>query len=268
MLSAAAGAVLAATNDPATAPAADGMIKAHVYAHVESFEWKETLNGEQFMKETGPLYGLGADVAVRLSRRFAVEGNLDFFYGDVDYDGAIQSEDGSSTPYKTSTEYAGGQIELDLAFKQNLNKYCYLKPYAGLGLRAWQRNLDTKFASSMGQYGYTENWLTTYGILGLGGGVTLSAKTELFAKAQVKLPIYNRQEIDFSNLGGPSDITLEPGRRTSYSAEAGVTVHWFFASVFYETLKFSQSAPDTETGNFFQPDSEETIVGVKAGYAF
>jgi len=91
---------------------------------------------------------------------------------------------------------------------------------------------------------------------------------ELFLRVEVRLPIDNSETADLSNLNGPSDIELEPGKRTSFYAEGGANVQWFSASAFVETLAFSQSPLDERYQSALQPDTEATMIGAKIGIQF
>ena len=240
-----------------------------LYGLVEHFEWEETFNGEKFVEESGPLFGLGGELDFQATDRIWLEGRGEIFGGDVDYDGFIQTFDGDLVPYESDTTYFGAKFEGDAAYKMPLSDDFYVKPYAGLGVRAWERTLDTGTSDEfIGDYGYVEDWVTIYAIAGLGGGLSLNKDTELFGKIEIHIPIDNTIHDDLSNLGGPSDIELEPGKENSMYADAGINIKMFTASVFVETLKFSQSPLDDKYHAVLQPDSESTMVGVKAGLVF
>lgn len=257
---------------PLCAPAAslsNKVFTIRIYGLAEQFEWKETYQGQQLLKESGPLYGAGADLSARVAGLFWIEGRGELFLGEVDYDGFLMSEKGELTPYKTTTEYAGMKIDGDLAFKIALSPDIHIKPFAGLGGRSWVRNLDTAWSDRyIGEYGYSESWTTLYGIAGLGGGIKVGRASELSARIEARLPFINEEIVDLTNQGGPSDLELKPGRQASYYAEATLIVSRFTASLFVETLNFSESPLDSREGLFFQPESKCTLIGGKIGLAF
>lgn len=257
-------------TQPVAQPAAKPSMKRfdiRVYGLAEYFDWRESAGGRELLKETGPLYGLGADLGVRIVKSLWIEVNGEFFLGNVDYDGALQNGE----PFKSTTSYIGGKESLDVAWKLSLAKNFYLKPYVGIGAREWQRNLDKSLSESkVGPHGYTETWTTVYGLVGLGGGVQLGRRWEIFGNFALKIPVDNRQHVDLSENGGPSDIELEPGKKLSIFAEAGVNYRLLSLSLFVETLKFSESAkvPIDYGVSMYQPDSSATIVGAKLGIHF
>lgn len=239
------------------------------YGLAEQFEWKETYQGQQLLKESGPLFGAGGDLGARMADPFWLEGRGELFLGNVDYDGVLMSEKGDLTPYKTTTEYVGFKIDGDVACKLSLSPSLHVKPFAGLGARTWVRTLDTALSDRyIGEYGYSESWTTVYGIVGCGGGIMLNRTSELSARLEARLPLSNTETVDLSNQGGPSDLELKPGKQASYYAEATLSVSHLTASLFVETLNFSESPLDSRANVFFQPESKATMVGGKIGVAF
>jgi len=259
----------AQTNEPAVTTSNKVLVSARVYPHVEYFEWTETLGGRQFVKETGPLYGIGGEMELRLGKSLLLVLGADFFAGEVDYDGAIQELDGSLTPSKSTTTYVGIEGGIKLAAPLPVGKDFMIKPAAGIGLRTWERTLDTSFDSRyIGAHGYIEDWFTSHGILGLTVEYAASPATKLYVSGELRLPIWTTESIDLSNVRGPDDVEVEPKAQPSYSGEAGVRYKKFFAAAFVETLDFNQSDYDSKYGQFLQPKSEATITGGKIGLWF
>lgn len=239
------------------------------YGLAEQFEWTETYQGQQLLKESGPLFGVGCDLSAKLAGPVWIEGRGELFLGGVDYDGVLMSKNGELTPYTTTTEYAGLKIDGDFAYKMPLTRDIHVKPFAGLGARTWVRTLDTGLSDRyIGEYGYTETWTTIYGIVGFGGGIVTGPKSEIGARIEARIPLSNNESVDLTNQGGPSDLELKPGKKASIYAEASLTVSHLTASLFTETLNFSESALDGRSEAFFQPESESTMVGLKMGLAF
>ena len=150
-----------------------------------------------------------------------------------------------------------------------LSEEVYWKPYVGLGVRDWRRTLGGKlFDKDIGRYGYIEDWLVVYGLLGCAGGIALESEGELFGRLEARLPIRNSVKADLTNVGGPSDVELEPGGRGSVYAEGGYNATLITVSVFVETLAFSESPMDDKYGVYRQPESDATMVGAKLGLMF
>jgi hypothetical protein len=84
------------------------------------------------------------------------------------------------------------------------------------------------------------------------------------------MPFYNRVNYDFSNLGGPDNVEVEPGKAASPYAELGMTIGTFMLAGFYEQMKFEKSnyADVGSTLIVWQPESEAAIFGVRAGVTF
>jgi len=264
--------LLTATTIPLNLHAASPTNKVFTvrfYGLAEQFEWKETYQGQQLLKESGPLFGAGGDLGANMAGPFWIEGRGELFLGTVDYDGVLMSEKGELTPYKTTTEYVGLKIDGDVACKLPLSPSLHVRPFAGIGAKTWVRTLDTGLSDRyMGEYGYSESWTTVYAIVGCGGGIMIGRTSELSARLEARLPFSNSEVVDLTNQGGPSDLELKPGKQASYYAEATLTVSHLTASLFVETLNFSESPPDSREAVFFQPESKSTMVGGKLGLAF
>lgn len=239
------------------------------FGYAKQFQWTEYLYGSRLLKESGLLYGLGGDVAAQLSAPLWIEFRGEVFFGDVDYDGALQTLDGQLIPYESDTAYAGIKVEVLTSLRHLVTADFNLKPYAGLGLLAWRRTLDTRATDrSIGRWGYIEDWYTAYVIIGLGAGVAISPNGILFAQIEGRYPIKNSMKADFKNVGGPPDVKLKPGKRASIYAEAGVNVTPFMVAAFYETLDFSESDIDRKYNIAFQPESKAAMFGLKLGVSF
>ena len=245
------------------------VVSARVYAHAESFEWKESLQGQHLLTEKGPLFGVGGDVDLALGKKWLLELGGDVFFGQVDYNGAVEQIDGSLTPLNTTTVYAGVDGAAKLALRVPLSPTVTLKPAAGIGVRAWSRSLDSSVTSqNIGPNGYDEYWLTTHGILGATVEIATGPASKIFVEADLRLPLATWQSIDLSNVGGPGSVDLQPKGKVTVHAEAGWQYKKFFAAGFFETMKFSQSGLDPKYQAYFQPDSDARIIGAKAGVAF
>lgn len=246
----------------------------NVYAHVESFVWKEFDGTTQLLKESGPLYGIGftfhGDIgdegaALTLTPRF------ELFGGSVDYDG--QTQDG--VPVKTDTGYFGFKLEFDIGGR--FGKEINIEPFVGLGIRDWWRNINDGIdVTGRPVSGYVENWDMIYGRLGVRGDIG-SKDAKMFFEAVARIPIYNENtaylsDIDFAYY---DDVTMEPGKVVTLFAELGVKLHAFKMSVFYEAMRFGESKHVFKYNGFYdavfeswQPKSEADLIGVRIGAAF
>jgi hypothetical protein len=241
-----------------------------VYAAVESFTWKEFDNNERILKESGTLYGVGFMYHKEFENQVTVRPVVELFGGKVGYDGQACYLSGPCQPASTKTGYFGVKLQGDLGRRFRPVESFSLEPFAGLGLRAWTRDIyNGTAADGSATSGYREQWATLYARFGLSAGVDLSSRTRLFIEAGVKLPFYNENTARVSNIGWGPDVTLHPGKQASFFAETGITLKRFLGSVFYDGLRFSQSS---KVNNGFtapyQPRSTADIYGVKLGFLF
>ncbi len=234
---------------------------ADIYLKTESFTWKEYDNsGSQLLKESGLISAMGASVRSDITELLVLRGRGELFGGTVDYDGQTQT----GTPVKTDTNYAGFKIEGNLGWKFMVAEKSSLEPFAGLGYRWWQRDIqDTLYAA-----GYEETWWSFYARLGIHGDHTFSEQLKAFAETGVKLPVSNRNKVDLSVIG-LSTVTVEPANKASVFAEAGLKWTRFKASLFYEGMRFSKSDPVTVNDvQVWQPESKADMFGINVGMDF
>ena len=234
-----------------------------VYGHADYFEWKEYDNDDdQLLKESGPLFGFGGSANIRVLTYMKVKGNIDLFGGQVDYDGAIQYADGHTEPHKSHTTYYGGEGNATVGLLIPMGNRVDGGPYGGIGARLWQRQLA-------GEYGYDEDWTTVYGQAGFDIIVYATPRFNLFADASLRYPFYNNVRYDMSNVNGPDDLEAEPGKEMTLYAETGFSYALFTMSIFYEPLRFKKSDEEHRGYmRYWQPKSEASIVGLKAGMTF
>ena len=242
-------------------PVAAAASGADIYLKTESFTWKEYDNsGSQLLKESGLISAMGASVRSDIAEFLVLRGRGELFGGSVNYDGQTQT----GTPVETDTNYAGFKIEGNLGWKFKVSEKSSLEPFAGLGFRWWQRDIqDTLYAA-----GYEETWWSFYGRFGIYGKHTFSGQLKAFAEAGVRQPVSNRNKVDLSVIG-LSTVTVEPGNKASVFAEAGLKWTRFKASLFYEGMRFSKSAPVTVNNvQVWQPESRADIFGISVGMDF
>lgn len=230
--------------------------EVEVYLKTESFTWKEfNDNGAQLLKETGVLYSLGGLVKSDITKSLTFKGKSELFGGRVDYDGQTWG----GTPVETNTDYFGFKTEGDVSWKFMERGKSFLRPFAGLGYRGWQRDLK----STDSAIGYRENWRSLYVRLGVRGDYVFIEQLRISAETGIKLPIYNENEVDY--LGS----TVKPGTEASVFAEVGLKWAMLKVNVFYEGMRFSKSDPVAVNGfQILQPESKADMLGVNIGMVF
>ncbi len=237
-----------------------------VYLKVDNYRWSEYQNGLRLLQESGILVGPGFSYWKEFSNHMTLKPLAELFVGNVDYNGATQN----GSPVKTKVMYAGVKMQCDAGRKFGVGETSYIEPFGGLGIRSWSRDLqDSTTSSGNAAAGYTEVWINAYARFGVRGGVPVSEETRLFAEGGVKLPFYNKNSVYFNSGNNNPDFTLYPGLQSSLFGEAGVTLHHFKASVFYDGLRFSRSPNvNTSIGSVYQPRSSADLLGVKLGASF
>ncbi|HTG02062.1 MAG TPA: hypothetical protein VK654_15885 [Nitrospirota bacterium] len=255
---------------PAGTTRAEG--EAQVYGMLSSFTWKEFDDGgRQLLKESGPLYGVGFIYRALPGQVLTLQPGVEFFGGNVDYDGATQS----GVPVKTTVDYFGVKFKFEAGAaiplsEGNRLERASLEPFAGLGVAVWSRKIkDSTAANGTTAYGYEEVWETVHVRVGLRGLSSKSGGSRLFAEAGIKIPVYNQNTAYLSDAGLGSDVTMHPGKKASGFAEAGVQIRKFRASFFYDGMRFSRS-DNVASGMYiyYQPRSESDMFGMKLGAAF
>jgi hypothetical protein len=240
-----------------------------VYGQVQSFTWKEFNDGERLLEESGPLYAVGYTGKLLFSDIVTLKPRAEVFGGEVEYDGqACNVLTGECFSVESDTSYTGFKTELDVGLQFAASETFSLEPFSGLGYRWWRREIeDTDRAS-----GGTEIWRVSYWRLGLRGDYRPVEEVRTFAEFAVKLPISNEETAEDVGcfLGYCRDVDLEPGKETSYYAEAGLKYQRFKAVLFYEGLRFSESDAEPIGGGFaiLQPKTEADIYGINLGWSF
>ena len=184
------------------------------------FTWEEHVNGQQILKESGPIISAGALLGFATPSYWTIRGKAEIFGGQVGYNGeTLASQSQPSEPVQTEVNYLGIKQELDLGYRVLTGKL-RVEPFAGLGYRWWLRMLqDSATASGQAISGYTEQWLTGYCRLGARGRYLDSSGVSFFAEGGAKYPFYTGNSIDFANSG---TTTFRPGGEWSGFAETGI----------------------------------------------
>lgn len=246
-----------------------------LYGGAESFAWREYDVTGQIVKESGPRYLLGFTNTHEFPNHMTLKPRVEFFGGNVDYSGEACDNSGNCVPASSDTDYFGVKLELDLGVRLRPLESFIIEPFAGLGIREWSRQINSSLLAD-GSYavGYTEDWTTFYGRLGLRAEQRLAGPNKLFLEAGLKLPVSTTNYIDDRNVSYES-ITLHPGNRPSPFAELGAKLDVFRISVYYDSMRFKQSDvvaqydpyEDAVIG-YYQPKSSADMYGIRLGVAF
>jgi hypothetical protein len=241
--------------------------EVEAYAAVESFVWKEFIDGTRLLKESGTLTGVGVSFRNELADQFILDGSAEIFGGRVGYKGGTQS----GVPTRSTVDYLGLKLRGDAGKKFSMAGPYSLEPFVGLGYRTWFRRIHNGITPAGGAVqGYTEQWTTLYARLGARGGMDVSQAQSVFIEAGAKLPLYNENLAYFSSEGIGPNVTMHPGWEWSLFAEAGVRMDRVKAGVFYDGMRFSRSADVSVRKDlfFYQPRSTADSYGVKLSVVF
>ena len=213
------------------------------------------------VKESGLLFSLGYVGQQKQDRRTTFIPQAEFFGGAVDYQGRTLT----GAPADTTVNYYGISFIGDWGLPYDPMPKLRLEPFAGIGVRAWLRDLqDGTTLTGVPVSGYTEAWTTLQARLGARVIVTVATATEAFFVGGIKLPVFTRTMVRLAEEEGGT-IWMRPGIRSSLFGELGVRKERLSASLYYDSLKFPAS--DVVSG-IFQPTSKMTLYGLKIGWKF
>lgn len=240
-------------------PPARTVMGLHVVA--KDFNWKEYFGGLE-LEESGTLLGVGFHGATRFDDSWQFDYRAEVYAGSVDYDGYIQWDDGSLTPARSETDYAGLNGDIDLSFDLSGSEGPAFRPFGGIGARYWLRSLD----NSQG-LGYDEYWSTLYLRAGLRVESPAGRNPGWFLAAALIAPVHTDETATDVPGSYGEDIDLSPKEEPGFQLEAGLRSDTWMISVFHERMKFGESDLDA-SGQYYQPESEMRLSGVRAGVYF
>jgi len=240
--------------------------ESDVYLVLENYTWKEFSGGTRLLKEAGPLFGVGFAYQFKFRDEVTLKPGVEIFVGSVDYDGAPNA----GGLFKTTTDYFGLKLQAEVGRRFALGKAFSIEPIAGIGLRAWMRDInDGRAEDGSPADGHNEEWVTLHLRLGVRGGLDLSNASALFAEVGLKVPLYNESTRYVANGGLDDQVTMHPGKMVSLFAETGLKLRTFRISVFYDGLRFSESDVEYNSSvGYYQHESRADIYGIKAASTF
>jgi len=224
-----------------------------VYPFAEYFQWEEK---GLYVRESGMIYGLGAQGGRRLFDRGWWNAEVNGFIGEVDYDGTRFNAE----PFRSKTFYLGVKAETDASYDLLPPGAARLEPFLGGGARWWKRRLDN---TDEQLYGYDENWLSLYGRAGLRASWQATANWSFFAEVSALLPMYNHETVYLRTSQDSSNFSVNPGREWSPAVDLGADWKDYRWALYYEKLNFGAS--DVDESGYYQPESTADIIGLKLG---
>jgi hypothetical protein len=236
------------------------------YFDLKGYSWKEFSDkGSEDLKESGLLLSLGAIPRFAFTRdlRFFAQGDFQFYFGNVNYDGYVQDNLGNREPFTTEVGYFGFEIAVSSGYSFPISRIFELAPRGGFGIEYWNRDIGRGKV----KVGYIEKYWVALGDLALEGRYTLNRDIRLFASLSMRIPLTISESVDLSvaSPAYPSDISLSPGINPRFGFQLGGTFHNVFAELYFITWTLSRSGEDR---GFLQPESTRKNYGMRVGYTF
>jgi hypothetical protein len=245
---------------PAPAAAVLPLTQSSWYTRIDYFHWNERVDGQDFVNESGALWTVGYQRRVGRER---FRGEL--FFGDVDYQGGAQLDDGTSEPLSSRTDYLGLRGEYEFLIEpEGVPQRTF---FLGVGTRLSIRDLK----DGVGDYGspimgYRETWWTFYPYMGMEGRYALGGGGEFYASCRVGLTPLTYEHVSFF------DVALYPRLGVMGGTEFGFRAQHFFIAGEFEAMTWSRSPrvndPYEDGAIIYQPSSMMYTVGLKTGFAF
>jgi len=221
----------------------------------EYFYWREDLNGNKILDESGFRIGLAAVYVPSKERGWIWASGVKAYAGSVDYNGGVQLASGETMPLKSTTDYYGTTAEAGYGYRYEVGQNYFFDVLGRVNLDFWVRHLGSL-------HGYNEYWFP----INVKAGVELSPREVGWVAALgLKVPVYTYQTADFDRLGGGT-VTLHPKPMVTPYAEAGYKFNKNLSlAAFFDSYWFKQSAVHE---GFLQPESKSYQVGVRVGWLF
>lgn len=235
-----------------------------VYATSGYFTWNEKIDGADFINERGMMTGLGIARNGTVLDMLLMEGLVEIWGGNLDYDGHDVT---NTRPLNSDTTYLGTREELAAAAPWPVTGKLAAGPLVGAGHKFWIRTRSS------------EDWNLVYGKIG-GTATYTAGEWQLLAKGGIAYPLYTRSHVSLESAGY-EDVVTRPRGEAAPFAEVSVRREAWSLGVRYEEMRFAES-PRVATrttgqpGNgvavidshAFQPASTSKLIGVKVEYHF
>lgn len=232
--------------------------RSDLYARVDYFTWKEFIDSYQVLEETGPLVSIGY-----LREGIHTRIRAELFVGDMNYEGETMA----GVPLDSQTGYFGGRFDFDLLARRP-TPGGFVEFFAGLGTRAWQRDLKAGWdAEENPVISYQEDWWTVYLYGGLGISRALSPTLELYGSARAGATVFTRQHVSLD------DVYLQPRAGFHGAMEFGLRGKHLAMAVRMEMMAWAESSAvatwsDGEWWGIYQPQSEMSTIGLSLAYTY
>ncbi len=235
------------------------------YAETKYFYWGEYNDySTQILEEYGIIYSLGISGKTKFSKTLQLYllTDADIYYGIPNYNGFVQNPNGTVESYKSETEYRGIKFLFNTGYDIHLGKHFIIAPEFGLEYEYWERDIDNG-----GQYGYVELWSLFSLNFGSSFIIPLPPSSKIFLKVFGKYPLIIEESIDLAARvqAKQASAYLEPGGNIGIISELGSVIYGAYISFYLDYSWYSKSAFDR---NYYQPESDKSLIGLKIGFSF
>ena len=235
-----------------------------IYATSGYFTWNEQIEGADFIRERGMMTALGISRSGVVFDSFPMEGLVEVWGGNLDYDGHDVT---NTRALQSDTTYLGTREELSVAKRWTTTGRFAAGPLAGAGHKFWIRTRSN------------EDWNMVYGKIGV--LVDYSAgEWQMKLRGGVDVPLYTRSHVSLESAGF-EDVVTRPRGQAAPFGEASIGQGAWSIGLRYEEMRFAESArvatrTTAQPGNgvavvdsqAFQPQSDSTLIGLKVEYRY
>lgn len=233
------------------------------------YQWREEFD-QGTPKESGPLATFGVSVSGFPSTQnpeISLRNDFQIFFGRVAYDTFAQSLTTPSAlmPLRTHTLYLGLSYEGSVGLRSTSGPKV-IEPFVGLGLRWWERYIE----SANGVSGYEELYTTIYGRAGIRLQHNVSAGHATYGMVSVDPMLWAREQIDWVRISGDT-LTVKNGLRPGWTVEFGVRGATMDGTVYWRATRLGESnavSCSGGTARCLQPESQQDIIGLNVAFPF
>ena len=169
------------------------------------------------------------------------------------------------TPLSTHTVYLGFNYEGSVGLRSAPGP-ALIEPFIGLGLRWWERYIESANSVS----GYQETYSTLYNRVGIRWQLASDERHAFHSTVSIDPMLWAREQIDWSRLSGET-LTVKNGLRPGWTVEFGARGPTMDGTVYWRVTRFGESNKVPCLGGgarCFQPASKQDIIGLNVAFVF
>ncbi|MFZ5877492.1 MAG: hypothetical protein ACOYXU_13970 [Nitrospirota bacterium] len=236
-------------------------VESGVDLRVAFYRWEEELQPVGFIDplETGPMAFVGGwldGAPMKTHPALRLRADLRLLVGYVNYETALIAA--PTVPINTNTSYFGSIQEASVGWRIKRTRWS-LEPFGAVAYRWWLRSIESN-SSAMG---YDEWYQMVVLRLGMRSELAISDRAALYGEFSGDPTLWAKESIDGVLAG--EVIRVENGKRLGWTIETGLRARQVDLGVFWQAVRLGESTVDQ---GFFQPPSDQDIIGLKAAVSF